>query len=50
MKRYFSWEDEYTKGTIYIEVENGYAIKQIAVSQNKYIASNRKDKEHHPLV
>ncbi|WP_129688244.1 hypothetical protein [Gottfriedia acidiceleris] len=47
MKRYFSWEDEYTKGTTYIEVENGYAIKQIAVTQNKYIASNRKDKEHH---
>lgn len=47
MNRYFSWEDEYIRGTTYIEVEDGYAIKQIAVTQNKYIASNRKDVEHH---
>ncbi|MEH7349363.1 hypothetical protein [Gottfriedia acidiceleris] len=48
MKRYFSWEDEYIRGNTYIEVEDdGYAIKQIAVTQNKYIASNRKDDEHH---
>ncbi|MGG0176478.1 hypothetical protein [Gottfriedia acidiceleris] len=47
MKHYFSWEDEYIRGTTYIEVENGYAIKQIAVKQNQYIASNRKDEEHH---
>ncbi|WP_088068065.1 hypothetical protein [Gottfriedia luciferensis] len=47
MKRYFSWEDDYIRGTTYIEIEDGFAIKQIAVTQNRYIASNRKDEEHH---
>lgn len=48
MKRYFSWDDDdYIRGTTYIEIEDGYATKQIAVTQNKYIASNRKDEDHH---
>lgn len=47
MKRYFSWEDDYIRGSTYIEIEDDYAIKQNAVTQKKYIASNRKDEEHH---
>lgn len=48
MKRYFRWDDDdYIGGTIYIEIDDGYATKQIAVTPNKYIASNRKDEEHH---
>ena len=48
MKRYYSWDDEdYIGGTTYIEIDDGYATKQIAITPNKYIASNRKDKEHH---
>lgn len=47
MKRYFMWDDEeYIGGTTYIEIDNGYAIKQIVVTPDKYIASNRKDEEH----
>ena len=46
MKRYFRWDDDIV-GTMYIEVNNGYATKQIAVTSNKYIASNRKDETHH---
>src|SRR5699024_9501655 len=47
MKRYFRWDDDDIVGTMYIEVDNGYATKQIAVTSNKYIASNRKDETHH---
>ncbi|WP_164215541.1 hypothetical protein [Virgibacillus sp. YIM 98842] len=48
MKRYYSWDDEdYIGGTTYIEIDDGYATKQIAITPDNYIASNRKDKEHH---
>jgi hypothetical protein len=47
MKRYFSWDDDdYIVGTTYIELDDGYAIKQIALTPNKYITSTRKDNEH----
>lgn len=47
MKRYFNWDDDdYINGTTYIEIDGGYATKQIVVTSNKFIASNRKDKEH----
>jgi hypothetical protein len=47
MKRYFKWDDDNLLGTTYIEIEDGYAIKQITKTPNKYIASNRKDNEQH---
>ncbi|WP_217594678.1 hypothetical protein [Cohnella sp. GbtcB17] len=48
MNRYFKWiDDDIIRGTIYVESLDGYAIKQIAVTPNKYIASNRKDEERH---
>ncbi|MCA1032880.1 hypothetical protein LCL95_17865 [Bacillus timonensis] len=47
MKRFFKWYDDDLKGTTYIEIDNDVASKQIAVTSNKYIASNRKDEEHH---
>lgn len=48
MKRYFRWDDdEYINVTTYIEIDGDYATKQIAVTPNKYIASNRKDKDQH---
>jgi hypothetical protein len=49
MKRYFKWDDDddNLRGTTYIETNDGIASKQIAVTWNKNIASNRKDEEHH---
>jgi hypothetical protein len=49
MKRYYKWDDddEDLRGTTYIEIDDGVASKQIAVTPNKYISSNRKDEEHH---
>lgn len=48
MKRFFKWNDDDIKGTTYIEIDDdNIASKQIAVTSNKYIASNRKDEEHH---
>ncbi|MFC4323191.1 hypothetical protein [Litchfieldia salsa] len=47
MKQFFKWYDDDLKGTTYIEIHDDVASKQIAVMANKYIASNRKDKEHH---
>lgn len=49
MKRYFKWDDDDDdlRGTTYIETDDGIALKQIAVTSTKYIASNRKDEEYH---
>ncbi|UKS29647.1 hypothetical protein LOZ80_12210 [Paenibacillus sp. HWE-109] len=47
MKCYFRWDEQFIGGTTYIKIDDGYATKQIVVTPNKYIASNRKDEEHH---
>ncbi|MFC3800463.1 hypothetical protein [Cohnella sp. GCM10012308] len=48
MKRYFRWDDnEYIGGTVYVETEDDYAKKQIALLPKNYIASNRKDAKYH---
>lgn len=45
---YIKYEDEsdYIKGYTYIEIEDGYALRQISKFNNGYVASNRKDKEY----
>ncbi|WP_051271431.1 hypothetical protein [Shimazuella kribbensis] len=43
---YFRFEDDDPNGITYIESEDGYAVRQITVTNNKYIASNRRNKEY----
>ncbi|MCP3032494.1 hypothetical protein LF817_14295 [Halobacillus sp. A1] len=47
MKRFFKLNDDDLKGTTYIAIDDDIVSKQITVTSNKYIASNRKDEEHH---
>ncbi|WP_335871857.1 hypothetical protein [Bacillus sp. 2205SS5-2] len=47
MKRYFKWHDDDFRGSVYIETDERVALKQITVTPDKYIVSNREDKEHH---
>lgn len=45
---YFKYNDDEINGVVYLEIDHeNYAVKQILVTHDKIVASNRKDGEYH---